>query len=86
MNINIESKKTLWKTITEWFRGNSRLIKTDEYTLYKRKPSTVTTPEPGDILTGFFADPKTKQKVFGNALYLGDNRTPNYKLLNTVKP
>lgn len=84
MNIIINQQKSLWKTITEWFRGNSRITKYGEYQLYKSKPSTITIVERGDILTGHFKHPETGVIVFGNAIYLGESKTPNYKLLNTV--
>lgn len=86
MDINIEETKTLWETILQWLRGNNQLVKAGEYTLYKKNVSPTNIPERGDVLTGFFTDPKTGEKVFGNAVYLGENNAPNYKLLNTLKP
>ena len=86
MNINVQETKSLWQTVVEWFRGNSRLVKAGEYTVHKRKDTGVSKPERGDMLTGYFTDPKTGDQVFGTAVYLGETETPNYKLLNTVNP
>ncbi|WP_298343610.1 hypothetical protein [uncultured Algibacter sp.] len=86
MNIIFEEPKTLLQTILAWFRGNSRLIKDGEYHIYKAKPSLVTKPERGDMLTGFFIDPKSGDRVFGTAVYLGEKQNPNYKLLESSNP
>lgn len=85
-NIQIKRTKSLWQTISDWFRGNAQLIKQGEHKHFKALGNKSEAYEKGDVLTGFFIDPETKKYVFGNAVYLGDQEDPNYKILNYTNP